>query len=81
MTLKDRIRGYLPVVIDVETAGFNENTDALLEICAIILGFDDNGNFFSKKTDTIMGNSNRMRNLPQNLYSLMKAIQIYSSEK
>ena len=43
MTLKDRIRGYLPVVIDVETAGFNENTDALLEICAIILGFDDNG--------------------------------------
>jgi len=50
MTLKDRIRGYLPVVIDVETAGFNENTDALLEICAIILGVDDGGNFFPKKT-------------------------------
>lgn len=50
MTLKDRIRGYLPVVVDVETAGFNENTDALLEICAIILGFDDVGNFFPKKT-------------------------------
>jgi ribonuclease T len=50
MALKDRIRGYLPVVIDVETAGFNENTDALLEICAIILGVDDDGNFFPKKT-------------------------------
>ena len=50
MALKDRIRGYLPVVIDVETAGFNENTDALLEICAIILGLDVDGNFFPKKT-------------------------------
>ena len=27
-----RFRGYLPVVIDVETGGFNHNTDALLEI-------------------------------------------------
>ena len=49
MTLKDRIRGYLPVVIDVETAGFNENTDALLEICAIILGFDDYNSFVESK--------------------------------
>ena len=50
MALKDRIRGYLPVVIDVETSGFNENTDALLEICAIILGLDDSGKFFPKTT-------------------------------
>ena len=50
MALKDRIRGYLPVVIDVETAGFNENTDALLEICAIIVGLDESGKFFPKKT-------------------------------
>ncbi len=50
MALKDRIRGYLPVVIDVETAGFNEHTDALLEICAIILGIDSKGKFFPKKT-------------------------------
>ena len=42
MKLKDRIRGYLPVVVDVETGGFNENSDALLEICAIIIGLDDN---------------------------------------
>ncbi|MDA7440347.1 ribonuclease T [Candidatus Pseudothioglobus singularis] len=50
MKLKDRIRGYLPVVIDVETSGFNEQTDALLEICAIILGMDEVGSFFAKTT-------------------------------
>lgn len=50
MELKDRIRGYLPVVIDVETSGFNEQTDALLEICAIILGMDEEGSFFAKTT-------------------------------
>ena len=45
MQLKERIRGYLPVVIDVETAGFNESKDALLEICAIILDIDESGKF------------------------------------
>ena len=50
MKLKDRIRGYLPVVIDVETSGFNEKTDALLEICAIILSMDEEGSFFAKTT-------------------------------
>ena len=30
-----RFRGFLPVVVDVETAGFNSQTDALLEIAAI----------------------------------------------
>ncbi|RUO19310.1 ribonuclease T [Aliidiomarina iranensis] len=43
VALKDRFRGYLPVVIDVETAGFNAKTDALLEIAAVIVDFDDNG--------------------------------------
>lgn len=30
-----RFRGFLPVVVDVETAGFNAETDALLEIAAV----------------------------------------------
>lgn len=38
-----RFRGYLPVVIDVETAGFNYENDALLEIAAIFLKIDDRG--------------------------------------
>lgn len=42
--LKGRFRGYLPVVIDVETAGFNAKTDALLEIAAVMLDFDESGN-------------------------------------
>ena len=41
--LAHRFRGYLPVVIDVETGGFNHNTDALLEIAAVILHMDDDG--------------------------------------
>ena len=56
MELKDRIRGYLPVVIDVETSGFNDKTDALLEICAIILSMDDKGSFVPKKRFTFMLN-------------------------
>ena len=30
--IADRFRGFLPVVVDVETGGFNPVTDALLEI-------------------------------------------------
>jgi len=39
----ERFRGYYPVVIDVETAGFNAKTDALLEICACTLKMDEQG--------------------------------------
>jgi ribonuclease T len=41
--LSERFRGYYPVVIDVETAGFNAQTDALLEIAAVTLKMDDDG--------------------------------------
>lgn len=42
-SLCDRFRGFYPVVIDVETAGFNAKTDALLEIAAVTLKMDENG--------------------------------------
>jgi ribonuclease T len=32
-----RFRGFLPVVVDVETGGFNPRTDALLEIAAVLI--------------------------------------------
>ena len=38
-----RFRGFFPVVIDVETAGFNKVTDALLEIAVSVLKMDDEG--------------------------------------
>lgn len=41
--LAHRFRGYFPVIIDVETAGFNANTDALLEIAAVTLQMDEEG--------------------------------------
>jgi len=41
--ISDRFRGFLPVVIDVETGGFIASTDALLEIAATTLRMDENG--------------------------------------
>ncbi len=41
--LNKRFRGYLPIVIDVETGGFNPQTDALLELAAISVHYNDEG--------------------------------------
>jgi len=38
-----RFRGYLPVVIDIETAGFDSARNALLEIAAVIPEMDETG--------------------------------------
>jgi ribonuclease T len=38
-----RFRGFLPVVIDVETGGFHAATDALLEIAAVMIEMDLDG--------------------------------------
>jgi len=51
-SLNERFRGYLPVVVDVETGGFNERTDALLEIAAVILDIDENGQLKPVKSYT-----------------------------
>jgi len=42
-TLASRFRGFLPVVVDVETGGFNATTDALLEIAAVFVRLNDAG--------------------------------------
>ncbi|MGH8427237.1 MAG: ribonuclease T [Gammaproteobacteria bacterium] len=42
-TFADRFRGFLPVVVDVETGGLDAATDALLEIAAIVLESDAAG--------------------------------------
>jgi ribonuclease T len=38
-----RFRGFLPVIVDVETGGFNSATDALLEIAAVFVRLGDDG--------------------------------------
>lgn len=48
--ISQRFRGFLPVVVDVETAGFNADTDALLEIAAVTLRMDDDGRLRRSQT-------------------------------
>ncbi len=43
--MAERFRGYLPVVVDVETGGFDWNRHALLEIAAIPIELDGEGHF------------------------------------
>jgi ribonuclease T len=42
-SIANRFRGFLPVVVDVETGGFNSKTDALLEIAAVLVEADNDG--------------------------------------
>ena len=49
--MANRFRGFLPVVVDVETGGFNASTDALLEIAAVLVDFGDGG--FLTRGETI----------------------------
>lgn len=41
--MAERFRGFLPVVVDVETGGFDAEHDALLEIAAVPLSMDTDG--------------------------------------
>jgi ribonuclease T len=41
--IDSRFRGFLPVVVDVETGGFNAETDALLEVAAVMLRLSAQG--------------------------------------
>lgn len=45
-----RFRGFLPVVVDVETGGFNAATDALLEIAAVLIHMREDGDLESGET-------------------------------
>ncbi len=48
--MSQRFRGYLPVVVDVETGGFNETTDALLQIAAVFIDIDEQGQLYCSET-------------------------------
>ena len=49
-SIAKRFRGFLPVVVDVETAGFDAKRDALLEIAAIVIRMDEHGRLHPTKT-------------------------------
>jgi len=50
--MKNRFRGFLPVVVDIETGGVNSATDALLQIAAVILHMDEDGSVYRGETHT-----------------------------
>ena len=52
--ISSRFRGLYPIIIDIETAGFNCKTDAILEIAAVSLGVDDENKL--KIEDSLMLN-------------------------
>jgi ribonuclease T len=43
LPMSQRFRGFLPVVIDCECGGFNPNTDALLEVAAVLVEIQGDG--------------------------------------
>jgi ribonuclease T len=47
--MKTRFRGFYPVIVDVETGGFNAKTDALLEVAAVTVKFDERGTLILDK--------------------------------
>ena len=47
-----RFRGYLPVVVDVETGGFDWNRHALLEIAVVPIDLDEQGDFILGSTSS-----------------------------
>lgn len=51
--IHQRFRGFLPVVVDVETAGFNAETDALLEVAAITIGMDKDGMLYQRESVSV----------------------------
>lgn len=48
--LKDRFRGFLPVVVDVETTGIDPKKNALLEICIVLIELNTQGFFIRGST-------------------------------
>ncbi len=43
MSLASRFRGFMPVVIDIETGGFDADRHAILEMAAVFLDLDEDG--------------------------------------
>ena len=43
LPMSQRFRGFLPVVVDCECGGFNPNTDALLEVAAVLVEIQADG--------------------------------------
>ncbi|MEX0430951.1 ribonuclease T [Spiribacter insolitus] len=50
--INQRFRGFLPVVVDIETGGVNAATDAMLQIAAVMVHMDEDGALYTGETHT-----------------------------
>ena len=50
--ISSRFRSFLPVVIDVETTGFDPKNNAVIQIALVILRMEENGNLSIKSSET-----------------------------
>ncbi len=50
--INQRFRGFLPVVVDIETGGVNAATDAMLQIAAVMVHMDEAGVLYTGETHT-----------------------------
>jgi ribonuclease T len=48
--IKNRFRGFMPVIVDVETAGVDPHKHALLEMSIVLLTINEQGYFCREKT-------------------------------
>lgn len=49
-SIASRFRTFLPVVVDIETGGLKAETDAVLQIAAVILRMNDGGELYPAET-------------------------------
>lgn len=50
LPIANRFRGFLPVIVDVETAGFDSKKDALLEVAIVMVEMDEDDNLVVGKS-------------------------------
>ena len=50
--ISERFRGFLPVVVDIETGGVKAATDAVLQIAAVLVHMDEAGRLYRGETHT-----------------------------
>lgn len=48
--MRERFRGFLPVIVDVETAGIDPHKNALLEACIVLIEMNEQGLLQRKKS-------------------------------
>jgi ribonuclease T len=48
--LRYRFRGFLPVIVDIETSGIDPQSNALLEMCIVLVDMDEAGRFVIKNS-------------------------------